>query len=445
MPTVELKDKEYVLKSARDLGVKFIRLWFTDILGSLKNVAITIEELEEALEEGVGFDGSSVEGFTRSEESDMIALPDPNTFAILPWRPKENAVARMFCDIVKPGGEPFEGDPRYILKRNLESAAQLGYTFYVGPELEHFYFKSSEDPTPLDVGGYFDLTPLDLATDLRRETILAMEELGVGVEFSHHEVAPSQHEIDFRYADALTTADNVMTYRLVIKEIALKQGVYATFMPKPLSRENGSGMHVNISLFKGERNAFFDPKDKEGLSETGRWFLAGMLKHVREFTIVTNQWVNSYKRLTPGYEAPVYVTWALTNRADLIRIPRTKPGKEEACRLELRSPDPACNPYLAFSCILAAGLAGIKEKEPLPPAAETNVASLTQEERRRRGIQALPRSLGEAIELAQDSKLLRGCLGDHIFTSFLQNKRIEWERYCAAVTDFELKAYLPLL
>jgi len=265
------------------------------------------------------------------------------------------------------------------------------------------------------------------------------------VEFSHHEVAPSQHEIDFRYADALTTADNVMTYRLVIKEIALKQGVYATFMPKPLSRENGSGMHVNISLFKGERNAFFDPKDKEGLSETGRWFLAGMLKHVREFTIVTNQWVNSYKRLTPGYEAPVYVTWALTNRADLIRIPRTKPGKEEACRLELRSPDPACNPYLAFSCILAAGLAGIKEKEPLPPAAETNVASLTQEERRRRGIQALPRSLGEAIELAQDSKLLRGCLGDHIFTSFLQNKRIEWERYCAAVTDFELKAYLPLL
>ena len=445
MPTVELKDKEYVLKSARDLGVKFIRLWFTDILGSLKNVAITIEELEEALEEGVGFDGSSVEGFTRSEESDMIALPDPNTFAILPWRPKENAVARMFCDIVKPGGEPFEGDPRYILKRNLESAAQLGYTFYVGPELEHFYFKSSEEPTPLDVGGYFDLTPLDLATDLRRETILAMEELGVGVEFSHHEVAPSQHEIDFRYADALTTADNVMTYRLVIKEIALKQGVYATFMPKPLSRENGSGMHVNISLFKGERNAFFDPKDKEGLSETGRWFLAGMLKHVREFTIVTNQWVNSYKRLTPGYEAPVYVTWALTNRADLIRIPRTKPGKEEACRLELRSPDPACNPYLAFSCILAAGLAGIKEKEPLPPAAETNVASLTQEERRRRGIQALPRSLGEAIELAQDSKLLRGCLGDHIFTSFLQNKRIEWERYCAAVTDFELKAYLPLL
>ena len=445
MPVTQLKDKEYVLKSARDLGVKFIRLWFTDILGFLKNVAITIEELEEALEEGVGFDGSSIEGFTRTEESDMIALPDPNTFAILPWRPKENAVARMFCDIVKPGGKPFEGDPRYILKKNLRQAAELGYAFYVGPELEHFYFKSAEEPKPLDVGGYFDLTPLDFATDLRRETILAMEELGVGVEFSHHEVAPSQHEIDFRYADALTMADSVMTYRLVVKEIALKHGVYATFMPKPLAGENGSGMHVNISLFKGERNAFFDPEDPHGLSTVAKRFLAGMLRHVREFTVVTNQWVNSYKRLTPGYEAPVYVTWALTNRADLVRIPRTKPGKESACRLELRSPDPACNPYLVFSSILAAGLEGLKSKDPLPPAAETNVAALSDEERRRLGIQSLPRDLGEAIEAAHDSKLLRSALGEHIFTSFLKNKRIEWERYCRAVTDFELKAYLPLL
>ena len=444
MPTA-LKDKEYVLKTARDLGVKFIRLWFTDVLGFLKNVAITIEELEEALEEGVGFDGSSIEGFTRSEESDMIAMPDPNTFAILPWRPKENAVARMFCDIVKPGGKPFEGDPRYILKRNLREAAELGYTFYVGPELEHFYFKSSEDPTPLDVGGYFDLTPLDLASDLRRETILAMEELGVGVEFSHHEVAPSQHEIDFRYTDALTMADSLMTYRLVVKEISLKHGVYASFMPKPLAGENGSGMHVNISLFKGERNAFFDPKDSAHLSHVAKSFLAGLLNHVREFTVVTNQWVNSYKRLTPGYEAPVYVTWALTNRADLIRIPRAKPGKEEACRIELRSPDPACNPYLAFSAILAAGLAGVKAKETLPPAAQTNVANLTSKERQRQGIQALPRDLREAIEVAEGSKLLRQALGDHIFTSFLQNKRIEWERYCSSVTDFELKTYLPIL
>ena len=445
MPSVELKDKEYVLKSARDLGVKFIRLWFTDILGFLKNVAITIEELEEAMEEGVGFDGSSVEGFTRSEESDMIALPDPNTFAILPWRPKENAVARMFCDIVRPGGEPFEGDPRYILKRNLQKAAELGYTFYVGPELEHFYFKSSEDPKPIDTGGYFDLTPLDLASDLRRETILAMEELGIGVEFSHHEAAPSQHEIDFRYTDALTMADSVMTYRLVVKEIALKHGLYATFMPKPLNGENGSGMHVNISLFQGERNAFFDPKDPAHLSSVAKWFLAGILKHVREFTVVTNQWVNSYKRLTPGYEAPVYVTWALTNRADLVRIPRSKPGKEEACRIELRSPDPACNPYLVFSAILAAGLEGVKSKAQLPPAAETNVSGLSEEERRKRKIQSLPRDLGEAIQAAQDSELLRRALGDHIFTSFLRNKQIEWESYRAAVTDFDLKTYLPLL
>ncbi len=447
MPTAKLKDKEYVLKTARDLGVKFIRLWFTDILGCLKNVAITIEELEEALEEGVGFDGSAVDGFTRAEESDMIALPDPNTFAILPWRPKENAVARMICDIVKPGGQPFEGDPRFILKKNLKEAAALGYTFYVGPELEHFYFKSAEDPTPLDSGGYFDLTPLDLATDLRRETILAMEELGVGVEFSHHEVAPSQHEIDFRYADALTMADNLMTYRLVVKEIALKHGYYATFMPKPLAGQNGSGMHVNISLFKGEKNLFFDRSDRQGLSGEGKRFLAGILRHVREFTVVTNQWVNSYKRLIPGYEAPVYVTWALTNRSDLVRIPQTKPGKEEAFRLELRSPDPACNPYLAFSVILAAGLDGLKSKDPLhlPPAADTNVARLTEEERQKRGIQSLPRDLGEAIAAAEGSKLLRKALGDHIFTSFLQNKRIEWERWRAAVTDFERKTYLPLL
>ncbi len=445
MAETRSKDKEYVLKTARDLGVKFIRLWFTDILGCLKNVAITIEELEEALEEGVGFDGSAVEGFTRSEESDMIALPDPNTFAILPWRPKENAVARMICDIVRPGGQPFDGDPRYILKKNLKECAELGYTFYVGPELEHFYFRSAEKPEPLDAGGYFDLTPLDLASDLRRETILAMEELGVGVEFSHHEVAPSQHEIDIRYADALTMADNLMTYRLVVKEIAVKHGLYATFMPKPMAGQNGSGMHVNMSLFKGEKNIFFDAKDPQGLSKEGKGFLAGLLKHVREFTVVTNQWVNSYKRLVPGYEAPVYVTWALTNRADLVRIPRTKPGKESAFRLELRSPDPACNPYLAFSVMLAAGLDGLKSKEPLQPAAETNVARLTDEERRKRGVQALPRDLGEAIALAEKSQLVRKALGGHIFNSFIENKKIEWERYRAAVTDFELKTYLPQL
>ncbi len=441
------KDKEYVLKSARDQGVKFIRLWFTDILGFLKNVAITVEELEQALVEGVGFDGSSVEGFTRVEESDMVAMPDPNTFVILPWRPTEHSVARMFCDIVKPGGKPFEGDPRYILKQNLKRAAKLGYTFYVGPELEFFYFTSAEDPKPLDTGGYFDLTPMDLASDMRRETILAMEELGVGIEFSHHEVAHSQHEIDFRYTDALTMADNVMTYRLVVKEIALRHGVHATFMPKPISDQNGSGMHVNISLFKGEKNAFFDPKDPHHLSGVGKGFLAGVLDHVQEFTAVTNQWVNSYKRLTPGFEAPVYITWALTNRSDLVRIPRTKPGKESAFRLELRSPDPACNPYLAFAAILAAGLDGLKGKgaPKLPPATETNVFALSDKERTQRGVKMLPRDLGEAIEAAQHSGLLRRTLGDHAFDSFINNKRIEWERFCSSVTDFEKKTYLSVL
>ena len=443
--STQAKDKAYVLKVAQDLDVKFIRLWFTDILGMLKSVAITIEELEEALEEGVGFDGSAIEGFTRAEESDMIAMPDPNTFAVLPWRPEENAVARMFCDILRPGGRPFEGDPRYVLKKNLKAAAELGYTFYIGPEIEFFYVRSAEDPKPLDVGGYFDLTPLDMASDLRRETILAMEQMGIGVEFSHHEVAPSQHEIDFRYTDALTMADSVMTFRLVAKEIALKHGVHATFTPKPIFGVNGSGMHVNMSLFEGERNAFFDAKDKLHLSQKGRHFLAGLLKHVREFTVVTNQWANSYKRLIPGFEAPVYVTWALTNRADLIRIPRYTPGKETSCRLELRSPDPACNPYLAFSAILAAGLEGMRAKEPLPPAAETNVAALSDEERLKRGIQALPRDLGEAIEMASCSTLLPRVLGEHVVTSFLQNKRLEWERARAAVTDYDLKTYLPLL
>jgi len=454
------RDKEYVLRVAKEHDVRFIRLWFTDILGFLKSVAITIDELEEALEEGMGFDGSSIEGFARIDESDMVAMPDPNTFCILPWRPRENAVARMFCDIYLPGGKPFEGDPRFVLKRNLAQASQHGYTFYVGPELEFFFFKSAEgEPIPLDQGTYFDLTPLDAASDLRRDIILAMEEMGIGIEYSHHEVAPSQHEIDFRYTDALTMADNVMTYRLVVKEIALKHGVYASFMPKPLAGKNGSGMHVNMSLFlakgarlprdtrggQGERNAFFDPKDKSHLSKTAKQFLAGILTHVREITLVLNQWVNSYKRLVPGYEAPVYVTWALRNRSDLVRIPMYKPGKESACRIELRSPDPACNPYLAFSAILAAGMEGIEQRYALPPPTEVNVLDLSNQERAKRGIQTLPGSLPEAIELAQGSALLRRALGDHVFESFIENKRIENERFRKAITDYELKTYLPLL
>jgi len=444
MPT-QAKDQAYVLKVAKDLDVKFIRLWFTDVLGFLKSVAITIEELEEALEEGIGFDGSSIEGFTRIDESDMIAMPDPSTFAILPWRPKENAVARMFCNILLPGGRPFEGDPRYVLKRHLQAAAELGYTFYVGPEVEFFYFRSADDPKPLDVGGYFDLTPLDMASDLRRETILAMEEMGIGVEFSHHEAAPSQHEIDFRYTDGLTMADSVMTFRLVAKEIALKHDVYATFMPKPLAGANGSGMHVNMSLFQGERNAFFDPKDRLHLSKTGRHFLAGILASAQEFTVVTNQWANSYKRLVPGYEAPVYLSWAAKNRSDLVRIPAYKPGHEASMRIELRSPDAACNPYLVFSVLLAAGLDGLRRHLEPPEPVQENVFAMTDAERGKRGIAQLPSDLHEAIHLARGSALVRQALGGHVFDSFLENKRIEWERYRAAVTDYDLKTYLPLL
>jgi len=439
------KDKEYVLRLAKEHDVRFIRLWFTDILGFLKSFAITIDELEKALEEGMGFDGSAIEGFARIDESDMLAIPDSSTFCLLPWRPKENAVARMFCDVTYPGGRSFEGDPRQVLKRNLAQAAKLGYTFYVGPELEFFVFKSSEAPVPIDAGGYFDLTPLDAASDLRRDIILSMEEMGIGVEYSHHEAAPSQHEIDFRYTDALTMADNVMTYRLVVKEIAFKHGVYASFMPKPLADKNGSGMHVNMSLFHGDRNAFFEAKDPHHLSKTAKHFIAGILRHAPEMTLVLNQWVNSYKRLVPGYEAPVYVTWAQHNRSDMIRIPMYKPGKETSARIELRSPDPACNPYLAFSVILAAGLAGIEKKYELPDPTEVNVFELSEAERTRRGLGMLPGSLGEAIALARESKLLRRALGEHVFASFLENKKIEYERFRRALTDYELKTYLPLL
>ncbi|MEK7353784.1 MAG: glutamine synthetase family protein, partial [Chloroflexota bacterium] len=341
------ESRDYVLKMAKEHDVKFIRMWFTDILGVLKSFAINVEELEGALEQGMGFDGSSIEGFARINESDMVALPDPDTFQLLPWRPQEsNAVARMFCDILKPGGEPFEGDPRFVLKKNLKRAADLGYTYYVGPELEYFYFKDAKGTEPLDAGGYFDLIPLDMATDLRRDTVLTLEKMGIPVEYSHHEVAPSQHEIDVRYTDALTMADSVMTYRLVVKQIALQHGVYATFMPKPVFGINGSGMHVHQSLFTGSKNAFFDKKDKYYLSKVAKSYVAGLLKHAPEITAVTSQWVNSYKRLVPGYEAPVYLSWGRRNRSDLIRVPEYRPGRENSTRIELRSPDPACNPYL---------------------------------------------------------------------------------------------------
>jgi glutamine synthetase len=448
MPKKDKKQesKEYVLKMAKENDVRFIRLWFTDILGVLKSFAISIDELEGALEEGMGFDGSSIEGFARIDESDMVAKPDPDTFQILPWRPLEhNAVARMFCDIQRPGGEPFEGDPRNVLKRNLKKAADLGFTFYVGPELEFFYFKDNKGTETLDAGGYFDMTTLDAATDLRRNTVITLEKMGIGIEYSHHEVAPSQHEIDMRYTDALTMADNVMTYRLVVKQIAMNAGVYATFMPKPMFGINGSGMHVHQSLFKGDRNAFFDAKGKYFLSKLARSYTAGLLKYAPEITSVNNQWINSYKRLVPGYEAPVYLSWAKRNRSDMIRVPEYRPGKEKATRIELRSPDPACNPYLCFSVMLAAGLKGIEEGLEPPEPVEENVYEMSEKQRLSRGIKTLPGSLEDAIALTEKSALVKEALGEHVFNAFIENKKIECAQYRLHVSKYELDRYLPML
>ena len=433
------------MRAVRENDVKFIRLWFTDILGALKGFAINAQELEDALEQGAGFDGSSIEGFARIDESDMVAMPDATTFRILPWRPRQNAVARMFCDVHTPEGKPFEGDPRYVLKRNLERAAAMGFTFYVGPELEYFYFRNSEGTEVLDQGGYFDQTPPDVATELRREAVLTLEEMGIPVEYSHHEAAPSQHEIDLRYTDALTMSDNVMTYRLVIKETATRNGVYATFMPKPISNINGSGMHVHQSLFRGDKNAFFDANDKYHLSHIAKSYIAGLMRHAPEITAVTNQWVNSYKRLVPGYEAPAYISWASVNRSDLIRVPAFKKGHEESVRIEYRAPDPACNPYLAFSVMLTAGLEGIENEYAVPDPVEENVYEMTEEQRKARGIGVLPGSLSEAIALAEQSEVVKKALGPHVFNSFIRNKNIEWDQYRSQVTDYELKRYLPIL
>ena len=437
--------KEYVLKHAKEKDVKFIRLWFTDVLGALKSVSITVEELEHALEYGMGFDGSSIEGFARIDESDMVAMPDPTSFRILPWRPTKNSIARMFCDILTPAGKPFEGDPRYVLRRNLENTKHLGYTYYVGTEMEYFYFQNSSATKQLDIGGYFDQTALDMASDLRRDTVLTLEEMGIPVYSSHHEVAGSQHEIDLRYTDALNMADGVMTFKVVAKEIASKYGVYASFMPKPIGSENGSGMHINISLYKGSQNLFFDANDQIHLSKTAKYFLGGVLNRAAEITSITNQWVNSYKRLVPGFEAPVYISWANKNRSDLIRVPEYRPGREDSTRFEYRAPDPACNPYLAFSVLLAAGVEGIEKKiEPPEPVAQ-NVFEMSPEERHERGIKMLPKDMYEAISLTEKSPLVKKALGDHVFNSFIQNKKIEWEKYRSQVTDYEINRYLPIL
>jgi glutamine synthetase len=437
-------EAEYVLKTMEERNIRFVRLWFTDVLGFLKSFTITSQELEGAFAEGMGFDGSSIDGFSRIEESDMVAVPDAATFQIIPWKTEQPA-ARMFCDVLNPDGTPFEGDPRYVLKRQLQRAADLGYTYYVGPELEYFYFRSLDDPRFLDQSGYFDETPLDVATDWRKRTVSYLESMGIPVEYVHHEVAPSQHEIDLRYTDALTMADNVMTYRLTVKEVAQEFGIYATFMPKPVMGVNGSGMHTHQSLFSGDRNAFFDANDEYHLSKVAKGYIAGILKHAPEITLVTNQWVNSYKRLVPGYEAPVYVCWARRNRSALVRVPMYKPGKEGATRIEYRSPDPACNPYLAFASMVAAGLDGVEGGEDLPPEASNNIYEMTEDERRAAGIRSLPEDLYEAIELASESKLLREVLGDHVVEFLIRNKREEWDSFKAYVTPYELERYLPIL
>lgn len=438
-------NKKDILKCVKQKDVKFINLWFVDILGQLKSFSISDRELEGALNEGMGFDGSSIEGFARIFESDLIAKPDPGTFSIFPWRPQEHAVGRMFVDILYPDGRPYDGDTRHVLKRMLKKVSRKGYTFYVGPELEYFYFKNDRGTEILDKGGYFDHLPLDMARDLRRETIIALEKVGIFVEYSHHEVAPSQHEIDLRYNDALQMADDVMTYKVAVKQVAWSKGLYATFMPKPMEGLNGSGMHTHQSLFKGSRNAFFDPKDTYHLSTVAKQYIAGIMKHVKEITAITNQWVNSYKRLVPGYEAPVYISWAQKNRSALIRVPMYKPGKEKATRIELRFPDPACNPYLAFTVMVAAGLEGIEQKLAMPSPIEKDIFHMTPEERQKDGIESLPGSLIEAIEVAEKSSFLRNVLGDHVFDKFIANKKIEWENYSKHITKYELEKYLPVL
>ena len=445
MPDKAQSARENVLRLVKEHNIKQISLWFTDIVGFLKSIDIAPRELDGALRDGFGFDGSSVEGFARIDESDMIAMPDPTTFQILPWSPPATPVARLICDICKPGGEPFEGAPRYVLKRNLQNAAKYGYTFNVGPELEYFYFKSNAGTETIDEGGYFDLTPPDIASDLRLETILILEQMGIKVQSSHHEVAISQHEIDLQYTDALNMADNIITARLVIKEIAQRHGFYATFMPKPIFGIAGSGMHTHQSLFKNGRNVFFDKSDPYYLSKIARQYTAGLLKYAPDICSVVSQWVNSYKRLVPGYEAPVYISWARRNRSDMIRIPMYQPGRENATRIEFRVPDPACNPYLAFSVILAAGLDGIEKKSALVDPTEENVYEMSPEERQKRGIGSLPGNLFEAVSLTEKSTLVRKALGEHVFRSFVQNKKIEWDHYRTQVSAYEVKRYLPIL
>ena len=442
-------DQDFVLKTIKGRDVHFVRFWFTDVLGTMKSFAVIPSELEDAFTDGMGFDGSCVEGFCRTQESDMLAFPDAGTFQVLPWRPEHNAVARMFCSIRTPDGAPFEGDPRHVLARTVEKAAKMGYVFNVGPELEYFYFKDAEGTEVLDRGGYFDLTSLDYASDLRRDTVLTLEKMGIPVEYSHHENGPSQHEIDLRFTDALSMADAVMTYKLVVKEIALKHGVHASFMPKPMADAPGSGMHVHQSLFDLDgNNAFFDADDPSGynLSKVAKHYIAGLLKYAPEFCAVTNQYVNSYKRLVAGGEAPTYLSWGARNRSTLVRIPRYRPDREVACRIELRSPDPAANPYLAFAVMLAAGLRGIEDELELqPPTEDQDLFCLSRQDLRAQGMDTLPESLGEAVELFAASDLMRETLGEHIHAYLVNAKRADWNAYQGFVTQWERDRYLGVL
>ena len=438
--------RQRVLRQVQTEKVEAISLWFTDLEGHLKSFSIRPGELADALDDGMGFDGSSVTGFNAIEESDMVAIPDPTTFRIMPWREGETKTGRMICDVVTPDGKPYDGDPRFVLRRALERMKAMGFdTFNVGPELEYFLFKDDKGTETLDEGGYFAQTTLDAATELRNETIKALEGVGIPIEYSHHEVAPSQHEIDMRYAPALEMADHTITYRLIVKEIAAKNGVYATFMPKPIFGQNGSGMHVHMSLFKNGRNTFFDGKDQYNLSAVGKSFIAGQLRHAREMSAVFAQWVNSYKRLVPGYEAPVYVAWSRRNRSALVRIPPYKPGAEQATRAEIRCPDPSGNPYLTFAVLLHAGLDGIEQGYTLEEPMETNLYHLTADERRDLGITELPESLGEAIEELAASPLMRRALGDHVFERYVERKRAEWDEYRLQVTQWEIDRYLKML
>jgi glutamine synthetase len=443
------KQEEFVLRTLEERDIRFVRLWFTDVLGFLKSVAVAPAELEAAFAEGIGFDGSAIEGFARVYEADMLAKPDPSTFQVLPWRGDTNGTARMYCDILMPDGSPSYADPRWVLKRTLSKAAERGLTFYTHPEIEFFLFKDPPepgvDPVPVDASGYFDHTAHGVAHDFRRDAITMLEEMGISVEFSHHEGAPGQQEIDLRYADALTTADNIMTFRVVIKEVALSQDVYATFMPKPFTEWPGSGMHTHLSLFEGDTNVFHEAGAQYQLSKTGRAFIAGVLHHAPEFTAITSQWVNSYKRLMGGGEAPAYICWGHNNRSALVRVPMYKPGKGPSTRAEYRALDSACNPYLAFAVMLAAGMKGIEMGYELPPGAEDDVWALTEKERSALGINPLPSSLAEAITAMERSELVAETLGEHVFDFFLRNKRAEWDEYRRQVSAFERNRMLPVL